>query len=58
LALPRLSPFLFTMEEIPYISGTLADNEEGIIHKIASAIYNDVVSGLRGYHHNPSMSLQ
>jgi len=56
--LPRLSPFLFTMEEIPYISGTLADNEEGIIHKIASAIYNDVVSGLRGYHHNPSMSLQ
>lgn len=46
------------MEEIPYISGTLADNEEGIIHKIASAIYNDVVSGLRGYHHNPSMSLQ
>ena len=58
MALPRLSPFLFTMEEIPYISGTLADNEEGIIHKIASAIYNDVVSGLRGFTSNLSMSLE
>jgi hypothetical protein len=29
-----------------------------IIKKLASAIYNDIVSGLRGYHHNPSMSLE
>ena len=28
------------------------------IKKIASAIYNDIVSGLRGYHSNPSMSLE
>ena len=26
--------------------------------KLASAIMNDVVSGLRGYHHNMSMSLE
>lgn len=29
-----------------------------IFTKLASAIYNDIVSGLRGYHHNPSMSLE
>ena len=28
------------------------------IKKLASAIYNDIVSGLRGYHSNPSMSLE
>lgn len=28
------------------------------IEKLASAIYNDVVSGLRGYHTNFSMSLE
>lgn len=27
-----------------------------IIEKLASAIINDVVSGLRGYHHNPSIN--
>lgn len=30
----------------------------GYYNKLASAIYNDVVSGLRGYHQNPSMSLE
>ena len=29
-----------------------------VVKKLASAIYNDIVSGLRGYHHNPSMSLE
>lgn len=29
-----------------------------IFQKLASAIRNDVVSGLRGYHQNPSMSLE
>lgn len=29
-----------------------------IFNKLASAIYNDVVSGLRGYHHNISMSIE
>ena len=28
------------------------------IRRLADAIYNDVVSGLRGYHTNPSMSLE
>ena len=28
------------------------------IRRIADAIYNDVVSGLRGYHTNPSMSIE
>lgn len=28
-----------------------------IIKKLADAIYNDVVSGLQGYHHNPSISM-
>ena len=28
------------------------------IKKIADAIYNDVVSGLQGYHHNPSISME
>lgn len=28
-----------------------------IFNKLASAIYNDIVSGLRGYHHNPSINL-
>jgi hypothetical protein len=26
------------------------------IKRLADAVYNDVVSGLRGYHQNPSMS--
>lgn len=30
----------------------------GYYNKLASAIYNDVVSGLRGYHQNPTMSLE
>lgn len=30
----------------------------GYFTKLASAIYNDVVSGLRGYHHNPAMSIE
>lgn len=29
-----------------------------LISKLASAIYNDIVSGLKGYHSNPSMSLE
>lgn len=29
-----------------------------LIHKLASAVYNDVVSGLQGYHHNPSISME
>lgn len=29
-----------------------------IFQKLASAIYNDVVSGLRGYHHNMSLSME
>lgn len=29
-----------------------------LIKKLADAIYNDVVSGLQGYHHNPSMSME
>lgn len=29
-----------------------------IFSKLASAIRNDVVSGLRGYHHNMSMSIE
>ena len=29
-----------------------------IIKKLADAIYNDVVSGLQGYHHNPSISME
>lgn len=29
-----------------------------ILYKLASAIRNDVVSGLRGYHHNMSMSIE
>lgn len=28
-----------------------------LIKKLADAIYNDVVSGLQGYHHNPSISM-
>jgi hypothetical protein len=28
-----------------------------IFNKLASAIYNDIISGLRGYHHNPSINL-
>lgn len=28
------------------------------IKKIADAVYNDVVSGLQGYHHNPSISME
>lgn len=28
------------------------------IRKLADAVYNDVVSGLRGYHTNPSMSIE
>jgi hypothetical protein len=28
------------------------------IRRLADAIYNDVVSGLRGYHTNPSMSIE
>lgn len=28
------------------------------IEKLASAIYNDIVSGLQGYHSNPSISLE
>lgn len=28
------------------------------IKKLADAIYNDVVSGLQGYHHNPSISME
>lgn len=28
------------------------------IRRIADAVYNDVVSGLRGYHQNPSMSIE
>lgn len=30
----------------------------GYYTKLAAAIYNDVVSGLRGYHSNPTMSLE
>lgn len=29
-----------------------------LIKKLADAIYNDVVSGLQGYHHNPSISME
>lgn len=29
-----------------------------VVSKLASAIYNDIVGGLRGYHHNPSISLE
>ena len=29
-----------------------------IYDKLASAIYNDIVSGLRGMHHNPSLSIE
>ena len=29
-----------------------------IVKKLADAIYNDVVSGLQGYHHNPSISME
>lgn len=29
-----------------------------LVSKLASAIYNDVVSGLQGYHHNPSISME
>lgn len=29
-----------------------------IYDKLASAIYNDIVSGLRGIHHNPSLSIE
>lgn len=29
-----------------------------LISKLASAVYNDVVSGLQGYHHNPSISME
>jgi hypothetical protein len=28
------------------------------IEKLASAIRNDIVSGLQGYHSNPSMSME
>lgn len=28
------------------------------VHRLASAIYNDIVSGLRGYHANPAINLQ
>jgi hypothetical protein len=27
------------------------------VRRVADAIYNDVTSGLRGYHNNPSMSI-
>ena len=30
----------------------------GYYEKLASAIYNDIMSGLRGYSSNPSMSLE
>lgn len=41
------------------IQGSLSDIEDsGVIHKLASAIYNDIVAGLRGYHSNPTMSLE
>lgn len=29
-----------------------------VINRLASAIYNDIVGGLRGYHSNPSISIQ
>jgi hypothetical protein len=29
-----------------------------ILSKLASAVRNDIVSGLRGYHHNMSMSIE
>jgi len=29
-----------------------------IFDKLASAIQNDVISGLRGYHHNMSMDIE
>lgn len=29
-----------------------------IINRLASAAYNDIVSGLRGYHHNSSISIE
>jgi hypothetical protein len=28
------------------------------IEKLASAVYNDIVGGLRGYHANPSISME
>ena len=29
-----------------------------LINKLASAVYNDIVSGLKGYHHNLSISIE
>jgi hypothetical protein len=29
-----------------------------VLNKLASAIRNDIVSGLRGYHHNMSLSIE